>query len=361
MIQRKAIYYPTIIPPLSWLKKAVFYWDKVSSIIPEEWEKNPVIDSPYAKKSYETVKTLIGEGIFEPTRTNSNQGLNENFDLYYNLYRELQELCAKGIIKKRKKINLESEQYFRIHNKKLSLQISVFFDKLGLLKRDIKKLDWLSLEKKTSLIYMALLAKALADIDPDFTVVCTDNPEYERIVFQSNDPKDSFRSLRTNLLEILPSPREDASIEEIIKFRKKRRSELLAFRDVIDNFERDISNAENYQAIKEIIVQNEERIEKERNKLRESLANSKISSVLATASTLIDVKSPSLWETITLSIGSAAALIPPFISVPIIAGTASIQVGSVLVNKHSEKTAKIRESPFSYLYLAEKKGLISKL
>lgn len=359
MIQRKAIYYPTIIPPLSWLKKAVFYWDKVSSIIPEEWEKNPVIDSPNAKKSYEIINMLIAEGIFEPTRTDSNQGTNENFDLYYNLYQEIKELHDQGIIKKRKKVNVESEQYFKIHNKKVSLQISVFFDKLGLLKKDIERLDWLSLEKKTSLIYMALLAKALADIDPDFTVVCTDNPEYERIVFQSNDLKNSFPSLRTNLLEILPSPREDVSIEEIIKFRKKRHSELIAFRDVIDNFEKDISNAENYQSLKEIIIQNEEKIEKERNKLRDSLADSKISSVFAAASTLIDVKSPSLWETITLFLGSATP-IPPIVSFPIIAGTACIQIGAVLVNKRSEKSAKIRESPFSYLYLAEKSQLIAK-
>ena len=35
MTERKVLYYPTILVPLSWLRWSILYWDKVSSIIPE--------------------------------------------------------------------------------------------------------------------------------------------------------------------------------------------------------------------------------------------------------------------------------------------------------------------------------------
>jgi hypothetical protein len=44
----------------------------------------------------------------------------------------------------------------------------------------------------------------------------------------------------------------------------------------------------------------------------------------------------------------------------IISGTATIQIGSVVLEKRSENAAKIRESPYSYLYLAEKDKIIPK-
>ncbi len=64
MMERKIIYYPTIIVPSEWAKWAVLYFDKVSSIIPESLDLGEVI-KPWNKEDFEIMKILMDEGELE--------------------------------------------------------------------------------------------------------------------------------------------------------------------------------------------------------------------------------------------------------------------------------------------------------
>jgi hypothetical protein len=360
MNQRKALYYPTIITPLPWLKWAVLYWDKVSSIVPEQWGRKPTISSPTDKRVYDAMNQLKAEGIFEPTSPRVPSEKREAAEEIWK-YRKLgiakhRTLAKHGIVKDK---TWAKDYLYRIHVEKFNLAMLQIFQKSGLAIMD-KSYEWVFVEKNTYFLYMAVLAKKLADIDPDSTVTSTDEAEYERLAFETTVSKKGFPSLTINFKDILPSPMLETPIEDIVKFRKEKHNELLSFREIIDCFQRDISKSTSYEEIKEITVQHKEKIEHERARLTESLKESKISSFFSTAQTLIDIKSPSLWETITLTIGSNAANIPSWISALIISGTATIQIGSVVLEKRSENAAKIRESPYSYLYLAEKDKIIPK-
>ena len=122
----------------------------------------------------------------------------------------------------------------------------------------------------------------------------------------------------------------------------------------MDEVQKEASNAKSEAGIKRIFVQNKEKIQKERSKLRESMKDSGIKTALATIKSLISIKSPAILETLAFS----AAKTPAPTSVPIIVTTAFAQVGYVWVDNRNKQRAEIRESPFAYLYYAEKQKLL---
>jgi hypothetical protein len=347
MNQRKVLYYPTIIAPLSWLKWATLYWDKVASIVPEQWEMDSTNNSSPIARAYEAMNLLKAEGVFEPASPR----------VPHAQWKVETEIKAHPDLRPTHPKVWKENGLFRIHVEKFNHGALSFLKELGLAIAD-EHFEWIFVEKNTFFIYMAILARNLADLDPDFTVTSTDNSEYERLIFETTSAKKGFPSLTLNLRKILPDPVPETSFETILKFRKEKYIELLSFREVIDSFQQEISKSDSYAETKEITVHYAEKIMRERAELSRSLKDSGINSVFSTAKTLIDIKSPSLWETITLTIGSAAANIPSWISGAIVAGTAGIQVGSTILEKRSQNAATIRESPFSYLYLGEKEKII---
>jgi hypothetical protein len=358
MVQRRILYYPNILVPSRWLKWAIFYWDKASSIIPTKWEEKPVLKNAYDEKCYENMTYLREEGLFEPTRPEysypDNRGKKKQ--AHEKLLNELEEFLKFPSFMNNIRRNWTKNPMYRIHRDKMSYETLEVLEKSKLAVREQRDLDfvWFDVEKNTYLLYMALLAKNLADIDADYTVSSTDWAAYEDMVFQSKDKNSGFGALRTDFFDILPVPRDDVPIKEIVKFRKERRTELLDFREIIDEFQKEVSSSRDENEIKQTSLQHKEKIEKEREKLKESMKNFGIKTVFAAFSSLIDIKSPALAETI----GFSLANVSPSITIPIVVGTAIIQIGYSWIDIRNEKTVKVRESPFSYLYSAEKKGII---
>ena len=63
-MDRTVLFYPTIsIPNGPWLRQAVFYFDKVASIVPRELDYNGNLGPLYLPTSPE-IDFLIGEDIF---------------------------------------------------------------------------------------------------------------------------------------------------------------------------------------------------------------------------------------------------------------------------------------------------------
>lgn len=349
MINRKVLYYPTILVPSPWLRWGIFYWDTVSSIVPYGWDENPILIGRRSKKSFNDMKYLTEEMEFEPTRPNR---LTRKRQAVRDLKREFFDIVGSSEFESRIDKNWRENSRGRIHRDKLSMEVIKFLKLRGLAERSDP--DWFLVEENTSLLYMALLAKHLADMDIHYTVPSTDRDEYEEAIYISKDKNHGFPSLSLKFQSILPVPRDDVPMKDILRFKRKRKDELLALRGVIDEFEGEASTAENETEIKWIAVQFKERIEKGRSNLEKSMKESGIKRVFESFRSLIAIKSPALLETIALPLVG----MPLEVSVPIIVGTASIQVGCSWIDNRNRRKVELRKSPFSYLFYAKESHLI---
>lgn len=155
-------------------------------------------------------------------------------------------------------------------------------------------------------------------------------------------------------LDVLPVPTDDVPLKDIIKFKEERKTELLSLREIIDSYHKELSKSKDRKEIKEITIQFKEKVLKGKTNLEQNMKDSKLKKVFESFKSLISIKSQSFCE----AIGFTIAEVPLEISVPIIAGTAAIEIGSSLIASRNKHRADIRESPFSYLYHAEKKGVL---
>ena len=352
MIERKILYYPTILVPSRWLRWAMLYWDKVSSIVPDGWEDKTEMVQPLHKEYYKTMVYLWEKGLFEPTRPRDFWRKAPRAGSV--LEEEFKEIVSSKKFQVRINKNWQENTMFRMHTDKASLRIFRFLHKAKLAKVDRQDPSWYFVEENTSLLYLGLLAKRLADVDIDYTVPSTDWSEYETTIFGSDVEDRGFPSFKAKFIDVLPIPRDEVSIRDILRFKKKREDELLRFRRVVDELQRGISDAESEAEIKLKLVQHREKLQRERSNLKKLMKNSGIKTTFATFRSLIGIKSPAFIETIGFSLTN----VPPIISVPIIAGTAFIQVGYSWIDNKNRQRAEIRTSPFSYLYYAEKEEVI---
>lgn len=166
MIERKILYYPTILVPSRWLKWATLYWDKTSSIVPSGWEDTSSFVHPPNDDDYRTMNHLWEEGLFEPTRPDSfwkktrqlRRALGDEFD---------EALYSPGFQTQINR-NWHRNPTNRVHQDKLSERILEHLRHSKLARVDRKNPSWLLVEENTSLLYMGLLAKHLADADAEF-------------------------------------------------------------------------------------------------------------------------------------------------------------------------------------------------
>lgn len=345
MLERKIIYYPTIVVPSQWAKWAVLYFDKVSSIIPQNLGFKEVVGS-WNKNDFETMKILIDEGELEPSDPQSlvSQAHWSSVEAFEKEFKEIVvSKSFQSIINRKRKRNL----IWRVHKDKVSYRTYEFLHELGLAEKDKENYNWFLMEEKTSLLYISLLAKYLADLDPDFTVPGTDREDYEKIIYKASSPKNGFLSVDTKFMNILPIPCSDVSIRNILRFKKRRRDELLHFREIIDNVYREISNAEKSKEIKQIIVSHQEKIEREVENLRNMMKEENIKTILGSFKSLLP-----------MALASSIAQIPIKLLIPILGITAIIQISYYFVDRRNLQRAKLRKSPFAYLYYAQRGRII---
>jgi len=385
MMKRTILYYPTIAIPPEWIRFSILYWDQISSIVPKSWEEKMVdskIDAFSNGESYKIMQFLRDEGCYEPIRP-ENETVHLDVDQEFEailksqrfqsklppmLYREkllhkaqfmgeLQSATFGGIFKEdlmRDLIGSIGNYFSRVHKDKTSkdIMLKLLVDN-GLAIEDYNNPDWYIVERNTSLLYMAILAKHLSYTKRDYTIIGTDWEEYESLLFESYNENVGFPSITTKMLNILPVPRSDVRIEQILKFKREKEDELLKFRFLLDEFESELSHAENENQMKHIMITYKERIELDVSNLKKYMKYSDIKATMESFKSLIDIKKPVLWESLALSLGS-----PPTAIIPLLGITAAIQIGLTWIDNKNEKMVRARNSPYSYLYYAKNARII---
>lgn len=364
-MNRTILYYPTIdIPRSNWLRHALLYWDEVSSIVPTSWDGDLLVNiSP-------EIHYLIDEGQFRPIKPEDLIFKSDNWEEFEAFKNEFVETVSspgfkrfvsmrqnKALLLHSNKIGLTS----KVHSNKTSEAICDLLFSQGLASRDGYS-EWINFEKNTALLYMSLLAKYLADIDGSQTTIGTDFEAYEKFNFKKAKEAGGFPIVNLNLSDVLPVPTDNISFESIIKFKKLRRENLNHFKKMLSDFQVKVSKSSSAAELKDNAISFQETLINGVEDLSAVLRDSRIDFKTKTLKSMISIKSPVLFTAIgeaaisrfgILNISNKMAAIGMAT-----AGVIDLSL-SYIENKNKER-AKLRESPFSYVYYAQKYGLIGR-
>lgn len=337
---RTILYYPTInIPDESWLKKTILYWDYVSSIVPDEdYYRRDIVNMN------EDMRYLIDNGIYRPTFpselfTSSNfDRFNEELERTFisrsskNFYGDNRAYIHRKKLQhgiEREPIDYVHKKKFafpdlaaKVHSRKFNNKIYEFFMEQGLIV-DYDD-EWLAMDSELCIQYMSLMAKYLADLAVNPTVVGTDKTKYLHYAY-----KKTFRSKKSLALyicfqDVLPQPAPDASLKKIIKFKDKRQTELSEFQYQLLQFENQLSHSTSTDEAKDQIELFKKQLEKSILEIEKIYKDEKINYTFGTINTFVDALG------ITGSISSIASLVAMAASLPTWAIISTIGTGAAL-------------------------------
>ncbi len=351
--KRTILYYPTISVPTShWLRRSLLYWDEIGSIVPRRYEEET------ANAFSSEIDYLKAEGEFRPFYP---EELVHRWDKVQELVKELRDTIEspkfRGLLPRREM----RHQYSRIHVDKVSDSVVDYLQTKGLAQRDKEDWNWIKCENRTALLYMAVLAKYLADEDSMSTVPGTDFQEFENLIYRGIKPSDGFACLTTNYLNVVPVPREDVPLRDILNFKRKHRVELLAFREQLNEFQKSLRTCQNKAEAHDIAATFSEKTARGLADLQSSLEDSKLATVAGSFKTIIKLDSPSLWATAALLLGQATQIadIPVQWSMAGVGMLGAIEMTKYLADKRNEERATLRDSAFAYLYHAKRKRILT--
>lgn len=353
-VKQAILYYPTIcVPSNRWLRQAVLYWDEIGSIVPQRYDDTELI--PYTPD----IQYLKDEGEFRPFRTDLIS--RRTWKTVQNFENELVDTILSNEFQSMLPPESRRRLTARVHRDKVSNEVFDFLHDAGLADTREDDEDWYCFERRAALLYMAILAKYLADEDTDASTVSGTNMRtYEHLNFHAKSNSNSFHGLNLKFFNILPVPREDNSLPDIIDFKRKRRVQLLQFRQILIEVQKTLGNCGNRSDVNDALADFNSQLDRELPNLGALLKDSKIATVAGSFEALIKTSAPGWITTAVVASGTVKNIV----DVPVkwtlggtlIAGT--IGVGKYLIDKRNERRVAQRDSPFSYLYTAKQESIV---
>jgi hypothetical protein len=351
-MERILLYYPSInIPNGGWLRNSLLYTDKVSSIV-------PFLDMTDQRLN-DDMRLLLQEEQYEPISVfNQIKPSQTEFKTFQNNF--IDTINSKEFQSYKKDIT--KYEYgsdrgimdYTMYAEKLTNEVAGFLAERDLLKRG--NMGVFLVEKNTANIYMSMLADYLACINRKHLIIpSTDEQEFERLTYQIADEK--VLTHRIQLNNCLPTPSANATIKDIVKFKNKRKQELLQFREVLDNTEADIQNANSDQERKLKMIQFKEKVQKEIIEIKKMLGDSKLDFVLNGLSSLLDFKQKEVVGTISgLGVVGAGVIT----SLPLVGlGAGVILLTGTLISSLKKINRQVQVNSSSYIYYAQKRGILT--
>lgn len=338
------LYYPNInITDGQWLRNALLYWDNISSIVPYRNFEGLSPELLYLKE----------EGSYTPIYPQDLFKSNYNSDFEEMFIKKL-ENYEKSKSSKRVKIHKNKiqspELSSLIHNTKIPSKLYRILDNKNYI-NDYDSDGWMEVDEKIAQIYMKTLAQFSIKSSNKDIVLGTDTESKRREVYTNtwNYRVDS-QCCEINIINCLPQPSPDTSLEDIIVFKTQRKDELQAFRSKIKEFETNIYRSNSIEEIKHYensFVESWESCSREYYRV---LNESKIPCVMGNICTLVALP---LAEQLLTRIGMQDLISPIQNGI----GLLSIAINSInyrnIVNSHNI------DSGFAYIIKANEYGLIN--
>ncbi len=372
-IRRNILYYPTInVPTNDWLRNAVLYWDEVSSIVPSDWRTDRTIEVS------RDLRLLMDEGIFRPIapdqlllNPSSRQEVQNLTDEFISI---VQSKLFKAHLKRRRtgfsrlhetKIpkKVLAATGHRLHIAKATYMISEFLTQENLAVRDKNHWQWLQVESSTALLYMSLLAKYIALTDRSHTIVGTDKRIYERFNFRQSASNKGMSVINCNFHGLIPSPLPGIRMSEIIKFKKKRADNLTSFRQFLLDIQSQLAKVESNQEVKDILATSQENLKKGLKDLKLVFKDSGIDILVKSFKSIVNVQSSTTVVGGALLINESFKVtgLPAWIKASALALTGIIDITSGVIETQRERRRFERDSPFSYLFHAQRARIVQPL
>lgn len=245
------LYYPTIqIEDGVWLRNAILYWDKVSSIVP---------GFNYSQTNSIEVEYLRNAGLYVPIFPAEMCG-------YEEIYREFCKVVKKNLGEHRKASNRNNRQ-MQIHMDKMNISNKklVHIEKTPndiidyLLDEGIARKNcdgpWIDMNELDANIYMATLARYLAKIHKNVEIGTDKSRKflypYNRIRSKSVIDKQIY--LNIAIQEALPVPNLNIPLDYLIDFKRQHREQLRCFKKRVDEFQWSLRKCENFEEFQERI------------------------------------------------------------------------------------------------------------
>ncbi|MEH7419212.1 DUF6236 family protein [Neobacillus drentensis] len=331
----KILYYPRIgVPNNYWLRRVLLYSDKIASIIPESirYHYDPVIE------------LLLENGEFEPIspvdflRSKDNELDRRNFEeelRNYILSDSLQKFLNENSFSSKTEISMDkfsSLAVFELANHNLIENIE-------------EKNDRFAMSEVVATIYLGILAKYLG-VKYAYTP-STDNHICEKIIFNMSDnQQQGYQVANVQLMNCLPVPSTHTSIEDIIKFKKKRNTELQAFKVEYLDFQQKLANSKSREEVNHYLELFNTKMQKELQLVSRLLNESKISFTLDSIKSLLNTKTPALF--------AGATTLPYLLNSHPNLSAMAITLGISYIGARQALLKKESESPFSYVFHAHK-------
>jgi hypothetical protein len=351
--KKTILYYPTItIPAGPWLRQALLYWDEIGSIVPYDHFLRSLV--PYS----DDIGWLANEGVFRPFDPELMWGSGGLVDEFKN---ELAETVASSEFRRLLPPKNTRRLSARVHKDKVSHEIYEFLEAEQLAREEQRDPTWYYFEHATALLYMAKLAKYLAAGDMKPTVIGTDLREYEDLNLRTGALQNGVVSLTAGFLNVLPVPREDVPMGDILNFKRRRHDQLLHFRQMLDDFESKLAACKTEVEAKNAIAGFSTKLQTGLADLEAALKDAKVATFWGSMESLIKTSSPAWLPIAAVAVGTAAsiAVVPVSLAIggAVVAGT--IVVGKYLTDKRNERRAMMRQSQLSYFFQAKRDRIIA--
>jgi len=338
-MNRVLLYYPGMfIQDKQWLSQSILYWDAVGSIIPEEY----VDGLMYVKET----KPLLDRGLYKIYKPDEyvtkNQKLADEFENLIETY-----------LTQQPKTELARTNISWIFETKMTRELA---DKLIEKSVLIRNRNRFYMSPRNTITYMSLLAKHMANDDLEsITTPSTGHAVYSRLLFPEMRAENSVAVGNLSLQNVLPVPVENVPIVDILKFKERRKDELLQFRQTIYEHQDKLKQVQDPSEIRDLNSRFGEKIQIEISNLGKAFKGDDIQFFFGSLKNLLAIETPAL-------IAAYAMQFPDPVKVNMsIAGavvSGAISLGEYFLDSRNKENERLAQNSFSYLFYAKEEGII---
>ena len=280
-MKRKILYYPTIeLKDGRWLRNALLYWDKISTIVP-----SMNYDEIYSRD----MEALESQGIYEPTYP---WQLESDELRYLDFCHEIENMLKVSKHHTRRNLNQNIHRgkldFMRVHIDKTPLEVQNMLQYYGVLDNDCEG-PWIRMDDILAKRYMSILAKYLARLEAN-TAIGTEHARSHLLPYSRTSSTYYSKALNYNkyllgkaiIEDILPMPNLNIPFEDILNFKDAHKRELSKFMEKLASFEMRIKACESEEELNTYASEFENGIQEDFMTITESLRSEKINFSLRT-------------------------------------------------------------------------------
>jgi hypothetical protein len=350
-MSRTILYYPNIEIPTTgpWIRRALLYWDHLAAIVPRSYDD--YMNAQGAKWFRPELQDLYEQKIFRPINP-GNLFMNA---ATANPFMRDWEATIRDHGRRFRQSNAP-ECCIPIYRDKTSQVIFQDLESRGLAADAGNPLLYF-FEPSTASIYMALLAKHMAAAQTHPTIPATDMEALSDRAFGKNAAGNLEPVLSARLADVIPIPSHSTPLKVILKFRKKHKSELLAFRAALDSFEAKLTQAHDDAEAKHETEKFKENVTREIIELSKALKSNSIATYFGSLQAFIKPNMPAIVGGAAVAAGVATTVAAAPIAVVLAGagGAGLIEVGMHWFGKVQERRKALKDTPFAYVFLARKR------